>query len=129
LGYELADIDSIGIRAVPGSNVDKPLTDDGVPCSVLWRYPLTSSPQLGDVSEQRSRLSLVLLVRLAYSQRGAGEKGSTRLRLRTVIPIFSAKSFPCNDYVFLRCPKSPSFLVSKTFWIRIGKCNLPSGIM
>jgi hypothetical protein len=29
-GYEVADINYIGIGAVPGSNVDKPLTDDGV---------------------------------------------------------------------------------------------------
>jgi hypothetical protein len=37
-GYELADIDYIGMSAVPGSNVDKPLTDDGVSSRAPWMY-------------------------------------------------------------------------------------------
>jgi hypothetical protein len=34
-GYESADIDSIGINALPGANVDKVLTEEGESCATL----------------------------------------------------------------------------------------------
>jgi hypothetical protein len=40
-GYEVADIDWVGMHRVPGSNIDKPLTDDGSSNSVPLIYLLT----------------------------------------------------------------------------------------
>jgi hypothetical protein len=40
-GYEVADIDWVGMHRVPGSNIDKPLTDDGSSSSAPLIYLLT----------------------------------------------------------------------------------------
>jgi hypothetical protein len=90
MGYELADIDYIGMHAVPGSNVDKPLTDDGVSCSVPWLYLLTNpiawkrirakvENTLSDAREARLRKVL--------SQRHIEAKQRYSDVLRQVIPV------------------------------------------
>ena len=47
-GYDSADINCIGLRAVPGANVDKELTEKCASCIFSCRNLLTSPPQLGD---------------------------------------------------------------------------------
>lgn len=34
-GYDIADIEFIGMSAVPGANVNKALTEEGAPCVAL----------------------------------------------------------------------------------------------
>jgi len=43
-GYENADIDFIGMRAVPGANADKELTEKGVSCIILTEEPADLLP-------------------------------------------------------------------------------------
>lgn len=45
-GYDSADIDYIGISAVPGANVSKVLTEEGAYWVALWRNSLTFSDSL-----------------------------------------------------------------------------------
>jgi hypothetical protein len=45
-GYDSADIDSIGMSAVPGANVNKILTEEGASPVIPWRNPLTHSHSL-----------------------------------------------------------------------------------
>jgi hypothetical protein len=127
-GYENADIDSIGINALPGANVDKVLTEEGESCATLEeKISADLFPQLGDVFEVKSRASSAVLGRRAYSQRDADERKITSPRLNSVIPISCSEFFQCNGYTFPRSLKFGNFFVSESFWILIEIWNQPIG--
>jgi hypothetical protein len=45
-GYDSADIEHIGMNAVPGANVNKVLTEEGKSCVTPWRDMLKISNSL-----------------------------------------------------------------------------------
>jgi hypothetical protein len=74
-GYESADIDYIGFRAVPGAKADKELTEKCTSCIILMEENLlTFLRQLGDVSELKWKAHSAVLARDAYTN-GAAVRG------------------------------------------------------